>query len=154
MPRVDFYRLTRDPAARMVPALAERVLGQGDRMLVVAADDALRTAVSEALWAHKPDSFLAHGPADGALARHDPILLARDMTAPANGATMLLLADGVWRERALDFARTFFLFENSRIDDARSVWRMLANAEGVEAHFWLQDDRGRWQEGSRQKEQG
>jgi DNA polymerase-3 subunit chi len=152
MPRVDFYRLTRDPAARVVPALAERVLAAGERLLVVAADEGLRSAISEALWGHKPEAFLAHGPAEGETARLDPIILARELAPPANGATMLLLADGVWREGALDFARSFFLFDNSRIDDARSVWRMLARAEGVEAHFWLQDERGRWQEGPKQKE--
>ena len=153
MPRVDFYRLTRDPAARVLPLLAERVLGQGERLLVVAGDRTLRAALSEGLWAHKPDSFLAHGEAGGALAVHEPILLAGSIAAPAaNGARMVVLADGIWRDEALAFTRCFFLFDNSRIDDARATWRALANVEGVEAHFWLQDERGKWQEGPRQKE--
>ena len=155
MTRVDFYRLTRDPAARVLPVLAERVLGQGERLLVVAEDGVLRTAISDALWAHKPESFLAHGEQGDGLAEHEPILLAASIdAAPANGARMVALADGVWRDAALTFERCFFLFDNSRIDDARSVWRTLAKAEGVIAHFWLQDDRGRWQEGPRQKEDG
>ncbi len=148
--RVDFYRLTRDPAARVVPLLAERVLGQGDRLLVAAGDAALRTAISDALWAHKADAFLAHGSVDGDTARLDPILVGADLDpSPPNGAAMAIIADGQWRDAALGFARSFFLFDNSRIDDARAVWRTLAKADGVEAHFWLQDDRGRWQEGAR-----
>lgn len=155
MARVDFYRLTRDPAARVVAMLAERVLGQGERLLVVAGDPDLRSAISEGLWAHKPDAFLAHGMAEGALALHDPILLAAGLSdAPANGARMVALADGLWRDGALGFDRCFLLFDNSRIDDARATWRALAKAEGVTAHFWLQDERGRWQEGPRQKEDG
>jgi DNA polymerase III subunit chi len=145
--RVDFYRLTRDPAVRVVPVLAERVLAQGDR-LVVAADAALHPPISEALWAHKADAFLAHGPSGGAAAHSDPVLLADDLVAdPPNGAAMAMIADGVWRDAALGFLRTFFLFDNSRIDDARSVWRTLGNRDGVERHFWKQDDRGRWTEG-------
>ena len=37
MARVDFYRLTRDPAERVLPAIATRILGAGDRLLIVAA---------------------------------------------------------------------------------------------------------------------
>ena len=66
---------------------------------------------------------------------------------------MVALADGEWRDPALSFARSFLFFDNSRIDDARAAWRLLAKQENVEAHFWLQDERGRWQEGPK-KEQG
>ena len=148
MVRVDFYRLTRDPAARVLPALAQRVLAQGERMLVVAGDGALRGALSEGLWAGKAESFLAHGPADGELAAREPILIAAMLdTAPANGARMVALADGVWRDDALGFARIFLLFDNSRIDDARATWRALGSRDGVERHFWKQDERGSWTEG-------
>ena len=57
------------------------------------------------------------------------------------------VADGEWREEALAFERAFLLFDNSRIDDARATWRALTTAEGVEIHFWKQDERGRWSEG-------
>jgi DNA polymerase III subunit chi len=147
MPRVDFYRLTRDPAARVVPVLAERVLAQGERLLVVAGDRDMCSELSEGLWAHKPHSYLAHGEVGGDLAMHDPILLAGSIdAAPANNARMIALADGVWREEALTFARCFFLFDNSRIDDARATWRTLGSREGVERHFWKQEG-GRWIEG-------
>lgn len=154
MPRVDFYRLTRDPVARVLPAIAERVLAGGARMLVVASDEPLRTAMSDGLWAAGEASFLAHGPADGESAAHDPILIASDLAGtPANGATMVALADGEWRDDALAFERAFLFFDNSRIDDARAAWRLLTKQENVVAHFWLQDERGRWQEGPK-KEQG
>src|SRR3546814_10402257 len=50
MPRVDFYRLTRDPIERVLPALATRILANGDRLLVVAASAMRRQAIDEALW--------------------------------------------------------------------------------------------------------
>src|SRR3546814_7077585 len=84
--------------------------------------------------------------ADAAL---EPILIAGALAPPAaNGAHHVALADGEWREEALTFDRVFFLFDNSRIDDARATWRKLGAAEGVERHFWKQDDRGRWSERS------
>jgi DNA polymerase-3 subunit chi len=147
MARVDFYRLTRDPVARVLPMIAERVLGLGARLLVVAGDGGLRAELSEGLWAGKPESFLAHGPADGELAAHEPILIADTLdAAPANGASMVALADGIWRDEALGFARTFLLFDNSRIDDARATWRALGLRGEVERHFWKQEG-GRWVEG-------
>jgi DNA polymerase-3 subunit chi len=153
MARVDFYRLTRDPVSRVLPAIAERVLASGARMLVVAGDAVLRSAISEGLWAGEA-SFLANGPADGEQPGDDPILIASTLiAAPANGAAMVALADGEWRDAALAFERAFLFFDNSRIDDARAAWRLLAKQDNVEAHFWLQDERGRWQEGPK-KEQG
>lgn len=147
MARVDFYRLTRDPVSRILPAIAERVLASGARMLVVAGDAGLRDAISEGLWAGEV-SFLAHGPADGELAAYDPIILAGDIDGvPTNGARMIALADGEWRDGALSFDRAFLFFDNSRIDDARATWRLLGSREGVERHFWKQDERGRWTEG-------
>jgi DNA polymerase III subunit chi len=147
MTRVDFYRLTRDPAARVLPALAERVLARGGRLLVVANDPTLRAGIGEGLWAHKPDAFLAHGEMGTATAALDPILLAAELDGePANGARMVALADGIWRNEALSFDRCFFLFDNSRIDDARATWRALGARDSVERHFWKQEG-GRWVEG-------
>ena len=75
----------------------------------------------------------------------EPILLAGTLdTAPANGARLVALADGAWRDEALGFDRVFLLFDNSRIDDARATWRALGKVDGVELHFWKQDERGRW----------
>jgi len=148
MARVDFYRLTRDPAERVLPAIAGRILGGGERLLVVAGPAMQRQAIDEALWTLQPASFLPHAMAETADAALEPILIAGTLALPAaNGARHVALADGEWRDEALTFDRVFFLFDNSRIDDARATWRKLGAADGVERHFWKQDDRGRWSEG-------
>ena len=148
MQRVDFYRLTRDPVERVLPAIATRILANGDRLLVVAAPAMQRQAIDEALWTLQPASFLPHGAAGSPDEAIEPILIAGTLDpVPANGARNLALADGEWRDEALGFDRTFLLFDNSRIDDARATWRKLGAAEGTEIHFWKQDDRGRWSEG-------
>ena len=148
MARVDFYRLTRDPAERVLPAIAGRILGGGERLLVVAGPAMQRQAIDEALWTLQPASFLPHAMAETADAALEPILIAGAPALPAaNGARHVALADGEWRDEALTFDRVFFLFDNSRIDDARVTWRKLGAVEDVERHFWKQDDRGRWSEG-------
>ncbi|MDZ3831582.1 MAG: DNA polymerase III subunit chi [Sphingopyxis sp.] len=148
MARVDFYRLSRDPVERVLPAIAARILGGGDRLLIVAASAMQRQAIDDALWTHQPASFLPHGHAGTPDETIEPLLLAGALDgAAANGARFVALADGEWREAALGFDRAFLLFDNGRIDDARATWRTLSAAAGVEIHFWKQDDQGRWSEG-------
>ena len=148
MPRVDFYRLTRDPVERVLPAIASRILGAGDRLLIVAAPAMQRQAIDGALWTLSPASFLPHGHAGSPDEAIEPILLAGTLDVePPNGASHIALADGEWREEALAFERAFLLFDNSRIDDARATWRALAARDDVDNRFWKQDERGRWSEG-------
>lgn len=148
MSRVDFYRLTRDPVERVIPAIAGKVLDSNVQLLVVAGSEAQRRAIDEALWTAHTASFLPHGPADGPGAASDPILIAASLNVPpVNGATHVALADGEWNDGALAFDRAFLFFDNSRIDDARATWRKLGAVDDVEIHFWKQDDHGRWSEG-------
>ncbi|UNU42005.1 DNA polymerase III subunit chi [Sphingopyxis sp. YF1] len=148
MPRVDFYRLTRDPVERVLPAIATRILGNGDRLLVVAGPAMQRQAIDEALWSLVPASFLPHGAAGSPDEAIEPILLSGTLdAAPPNGARLVALADGEWREGALGFDRAFLFFDNSRIDEARATWRALAARTEVDNRFWKQDENGRWSEG-------
>ncbi len=74
-----------------------------------------------------------------------PILLAGSCEA-ANGARMIALADGQWRDEALQFERAFYFFDEASIDDARTSWRTLSKAEGITPRFWKQDG-GKWRQG-------
>lgn len=143
--RVDFYRLTRDPAEAVLPLIARRVLGDGVRLTVAARDSGLRQRLSDALWRRFPESFLAHGDVGGEHAERQPILLGEELD-PANGARFAVLADGEWRAEAERFERVFLLFGDDRLTDARQTWRALGQGGGGERHFWKQDG-GRWIEG-------
>ena len=148
MARVDFYRLTRDPVERVLPAIATRILGAGDRLLVVAASAMQRQAIDEALWTLNPASFLPHGAASSPDEAIEPVLISGTLDpAPPNRARLVALADGEWRDEALGFDRTFLFFDNSRIDDARATWRVLTARDDVDNRFWKQDENGRWSEG-------
>lgn len=143
--QVDFYQLTRDPAEQVIPAIAQKILDDGGRLLVVSGDDAQLSKLSAALWSAKPESFIAHqrtGEGDDSL---PPVLLSEEALA-ANGARMIALADGEWRDQALGFDRAFYLFPPDKTDSARSAWRALADKPDVERRYWKQDG-GKWRQG-------
>ncbi|HEY0413638.1 MAG TPA: DNA polymerase III subunit chi [Allosphingosinicella sp.] len=139
---VDFYHLTATPLERVLPSIGEKVLASGERLLVV-AEAGLLARLDEQLWTHAKDSFLPHG---RERAESQPILLSEAAEA-ANGATNIALADGAWRDEALGFARTFYFFDNSRLDEARGVWRSLTSRADAQPRYWKQDERGKWVQG-------
>ncbi|RNJ63486.1 MAG: DNA polymerase III subunit chi [Porphyrobacter sp. IPPAS B-1204] len=139
--KLDFWQVTDDPIEKVVALIAKRALGGGERVLVVSADADQRAAISRALWQAGPDSFLANGAADAPEADRQPILLANDCT-PANGASHLILADGLFRE-STGFARVFLLFPPDAAPAARAAWRAHDGRDDVTRAYFAQED-GRW----------
>ena len=149
--RVDFYQLGVATAEQVIASLGEKLAGQGERLLVVAGDEAQLARLDRMLWDQGPASFLPHGTAGGAEDSRQPMLLSTNPDA-ANRARNILIADGQWREAALAFNRAFYLFDQSTLAEAREAWRSLADRNEVERHYWANED-GRWTEkatGSRQ----
>jgi DNA polymerase III subunit chi len=142
--QVDFYQLTRDPAEKILPPIAQRVLDSGGRLLVV-GDSAQLDMISAALWHAKSDSFLAHAKTGDGDDSIQPILLSGEPVA-ANRAKFIVLADGIWRDEALEFDRAFYLFPPDATDNARAAWRALGDKDGVERRYWKQDG-GKWVQG-------
>lgn len=139
--KLDFWQVTDDPVEKVVALIARRVLGEGERVLVVAADPEQRAAIARALWEAGPESFMANGEADAPGADRQPVLLAAE-PAPANGASHVILADGTFRE-CDGFARVFLLFPPDLAPAARLAWRAVDGREGLERAYFAQED-GRW----------
>ncbi len=141
--QVDFYQLTRDPAEKVLPAIAQRILDNKGRLLIISDDADQLDAISGALWTARADSFLAHAKSGESDDDLQPILLSHDTDAP-NGAKFVALAGGNWRAVTQDFERVFYLFPPEQTDNARSAWRTLG--DGVERRYWKQDG-GKWVQG-------
>lgn len=139
--KLDFWQVTDDPVEKVVALIARRVLGEGERVLVVSADAEQRAAIARALWEGGPESFLANGEADSPGADLQPVLLAAESRGD-NGASHLILADGTFRE-AEGFARVFLLFPPDLAPQARAAWRAVDGREGVERAYFAQEA-GRW----------
>ncbi len=138
--RVDFYHLTETAAEAAVAQIAQKALAGGQRMLVVAEGEGRLEAISTALWS-RDGAFLANGRVGGEHDARQPILLSDTLEA-ANGAQILALADGQWRESE-GFARVLFFFDGSTIEPARMRWRDIKSREGVECRYNKQEG-GRW----------
>jgi DNA polymerase-3 subunit chi len=142
MVQVDFYQLAGTPAEQVIATLAEKVLETDGRLLVVAEDEAQLSRLDRILWDQGATSFLPNGIAGGAEDARQPILLSTSPDAP-NQARNVLIADGVWREAALTYDRSFYLFDESTLEGARLAWKLLAGREGVERHYWAREG-GKW----------
>jgi DNA polymerase-3 subunit chi len=60
-----------------------------------------------------------------------------------NQARHMLIADGTWREAALTYDRSFYLFDDATLEGARFAWKLLAGREGVDRRYWAREG-GKW----------
>ncbi|HWJ38348.1 MAG TPA: DNA polymerase III subunit chi [Sphingomicrobium sp.] len=140
--QVDFYQLAGTPPEQVIASLAEKILETDNRLLVVAEDETFLVRLDRMLWDQGPSNFLPHGLSGGAEDARQPILLSSSPDAP-NQARHLLIADGKWREAALTYDRSFYLFDDSTLEGARLAWKLLAGREGIERRYWAQEA-GKW----------
>lgn len=140
--RVGFYLHGEQPVERVLPLIARAAKKAGQRMLVVAEDAERLDRLDKALWEQFPEDFLAHGRADAPHAERQPVLLSQACT-PANGATLVALADGQWRDEAESFDRALLFFDEGGRTSARQTWRLFDQREGVEREFHELED-GKW----------
>lgn len=142
--RVDFYQLGGIAVEQVIARLADKLLETGERLLVVADDNAQLARFDRLLWDQGGPSFLPHGTAGGSEDSRQPVLLSTGLDA-ANRARNVLIADGKWRDAATAFHRAFYLFDEGSLEEARSAWRSLGGREDVERHYWANEE-GRWAE--------
>ena len=140
--QVDFYQLAGTPPEQVIASIAEKVLASDGRLLVFSEDEVLLARLDRMLWDQGPASFLPHGIAGGAQDSRQPILLSASPDAP-NLARNMLIADGIWRDSALTYDRSFFLFDQATLEAARLAWKLLAGREGVERRYWAHEG-GKW----------
>ncbi len=139
---VDFYQLGGAPVDGVIASIAGKLLGEEQRLLVVAGEETALVRLDRQLWDQGATSFLPHGVAGGSDDARQPVLLSMNPDAP-NLARNMLIADGEWREAALAFDRAFYLFDEATLASARLAWKLLSGREGVERRYWARDD-GRW----------
>jgi len=140
--QVDFYQLGGTPAEQVIGSLAEKIVAGEGRLLIVASDEAFLTRLDRMLWDQGPTSFLPHALAGGADDARQPILLSTSPDAP-NLARNMLIADGEWRDAALGYDRSFYLFDAGTLEGARLAWKLLPGRDGVERRYWAREG-GKW----------
>ena len=139
---VDFYQLAGTPPEQVIAGIAKKILADNERLLIVADDEPFLARLDRILWDQGTTSFIPHGVAGGADDARQPILLSTSPDAP-NLARNLLIADGAWRDSALSYDRSFYLFDEEALQGARLSWKLLSGREGVERRYWAREG-GKW----------
>jgi len=142
--QVDFYQLGSTPLEQVIASIAQKLVGEDKRLLIVAGDEGALGRLDRMLWDQGSTSFIPHGLAGGSEDARQPILLSNATDAP-NLARNILIADGQWREAALTYERAFYLFDVATLEGARLAWKLLAGRDGVERRYWAQVG-GRWKQ--------
>ena len=140
--QVDFYQLGGTSPEQVIASIADKILGQDGRLLIIAADEGALARLDRQLWDQGEASFLPHGIAGGTDDARQPILLSTSPDAP-NLARNVLIADGEWREAVLAYDRAFYLFDGDTLEGARLAWKLLSGREGVERRYWANEG-GKW----------
>ena len=147
MTEILFYHLQRQPLERVQPALVEKSLARGWRVVVQAASEERIEALDAHLWVFSDDSFLPHGTWREAEAAEQPVLLTMYDGNP-NGAAVLFLLEGApVPADAGDYERIVLLIDGNDPDAvaaARERWSE-GRAKGFEVTYWQADENGRWQ---------
>ena len=148
MTELLFYHLHRQPIEKVLPALLEKSLERGWRVIVQAATDERIEALDAHLWTYRDDGFLPHGTAKESEAAAQPVLLTTSDDNP-NGANVRFLIDGVAVPGdAASYARIVLLFDgedDEAVTAARARWSE-AKAQGFDVTYWQPDEQGRWQQ--------
>jgi len=126
-----------------LPRLLERALAQKLRILVRAGSAERVEHLNALLWTYDDASFLPHGSARDGNGADQPIWLTHRDDNP-NGATMLVLTEGLEAEDIGDFARCADLFDGNdeaAVAAARDRWRRARDA-GHALTYWQQTASG------------
>jgi DNA polymerase-3 subunit chi len=143
---ISFYHLSSRSLEQSLPKLLERAWIQGYRIVVRAASPERVEHLSTALWTHDEASFLPHGSARDGNAAMQPIWLT-DRRENPNGASLLVVVDGVEAEDLGSFARCADLFDGNdagAVEAARARWRRAREA-GHQLTYWQQTGAG-WEQ--------
>jgi DNA polymerase-3 subunit chi len=146
MTEILFYHLQRQKLEGVLPALLEKSLERGWRVVVQASSDERVEALDAHLWTYRDDAFLPHGTARDSDIRSQPVLIT---TADdnANGAHVRFLIDGApVPADAATYERIVLVFDGEDEDAvaaARARWGE-AKQQGFAVTYWQPDEQGRW----------
>jgi len=146
MTEVLFYHLQRQPVERVLPALLEKSLSRGWRVIVQSSSEERVEALDAHLWTYSESSFLPHGTVRGGDAAEQPILLTTE-NDNRNGAQVRFLLDGApLPEDPGGYERIVLIFDGDDEDAvaaARLNWTAVKD-KGLDATYWQPDEKGRW----------
>ena len=125
MTAINFYNLQQSTLEQALAQLLEKVLANKTCAIVLAGSEERIETLNAALWTFPAHSFLPHGSRQEGHAEDQPIWLTTEDENP-NGASVLVLTDGMASKRMEEYERCLELFDGQDPDAvaaARVRWR-------------------------------
>ena len=141
-----FYHLTGQTPEQVLPALLQKSLERGWRVVVQASSDERVEALDAHLWNWRDDAFLPHGTSREANAAEQPIILTASAENPNRAAVRFLIEGAGMPADPGEYARVVLLFDGDdpdAVEAARARWKEAKSA-GLEVTYWQADEHGRW----------
>ncbi|AXV14899.1 DNA polymerase III subunit chi [Neorhizobium sp. SOG26] len=145
MTEILFYHLTESKLEDALPALLEKSVERGWKVVVQTSTEARRDFLDAHLWTFREDSFLPHGTDEAPMSEAQPVLLTATGDNP-NAASVRFLVDGAEPPPLDGYERIVFMFDGydtAQLEGARAQWKRL-KAEGHTLTYWQQTEEGRW----------
>jgi len=146
MTEILFYHLTESTLEDALPALLEKSVARGWRVVVQTGSEERMDALDGHLWTYRDDSFLGHGLDSDAMAADQPIVLTTG-DRNANDAQVRFVVDGAEAPSVEGYERAVFMFDGhdqQQLELARIQWKTLKTG-GHAVTYWQQADGGRWE---------
>jgi DNA polymerase-3 subunit chi len=146
MTEIGFYHLQRTPLERALPRLLEKAFERGMKALILTGSSERTDQLNDVLWTYDPASFLPHGSAKDGAEALQPVFISDEERNP-NGASLLVLVDGMESAEITAFGRVIDMFDGTSepaLAAARRRWKTLKDA-GHPLTYWQQTDRGGWE---------
>jgi DNA polymerase III subunit chi len=141
MTEIFFYHLQGQKLEGVLPALLERSLERGWKVIVQGSSEERIEALDAHHW-----TYLPHGTWREPEAALQPILFTVTESNP-NGAAVRFLIDGApMPPDPQHYQRIVLLFDGEdeeAVTAARTQWS-AAKEKGLDATYWQADERGRW----------
>jgi DNA polymerase-3 subunit chi len=145
MTEILFYHLTESKLEEALPALLEKSVERGWKVVVQTNAEARRDMLDAHLWTFRDDSFLPHGTDEAPMADAQPVLLTAT-NENLNQASVRFVVDGADPPSLGDYTRVVFMFDGHdqlQLENARAQWKSL-KGEGHALTYWQQSEEGRW----------
>ena len=146
MTEILFYQLKGQTPERVLPALLQRSLDRGWRVVVQASSQERIDALDAHLWTWRDDAFIPHGTWRDSEAAEHPVLLTLNGDNPNWAIVRFLIEGAAMPENASTYQRIVLLFDGEDVealDAARARWREAKSA-GFEVTYWQTDEKGGW----------
>lgn len=148
MSEIRFYHLFTQSLEQALPAILNKALSTGRKIVVRLPDKNAVEHFDDHLWTYYPDGFLPHGAAGEGYEDRQPVLLT-DKTENPNGADMIVLADiQTVPENIADFTLCCDFLNGQNEDSvaaARVRWKAYKDA-GHSVTYWQQTENGGWEQ--------